>query len=67
LAGAAEAAERVGDRGIERYLAPRLPWPCGVPNGGETPALMLGTAGIGHFYLRLHAPERIPSVLLITP
>src|SRR5262249_25133056 len=50
----ARVAERVGWAGIERFGASGLPWPCGVPNGGETPSLMLGLAGIGHFYLRLY-------------
>jgi hypothetical protein len=52
--------------GIQRYLLPRAPWPCGVPEGGETPNLMLGIAGIGHFYLRLYDP-RTPSILLLVP
>lgn len=60
-------AERVGRAGIERHGAPGLPWPCGVPNGGETPGLMLGLAGIGNFYLRLYDSARFPSVLLVTP
>jgi lantibiotic modifying enzyme len=38
-----------------------------VPGGGETASLMLGLAGIGYFYLRLHDPEGIPSVLIIRP
>jgi lantibiotic modifying enzyme len=61
-----ERAERVGRMGIERYLRADAPWPCGVPAGGETPNLMLGLAGIGWFYLRLHDPA-VPSVLLIHP
>jgi hypothetical protein len=44
-----------------------LPWPCGVPGGGESPSLMLGLAGIGHFYLRLYDPASVPSVLLVKP
>ena len=65
--GLALTAERVGWAGIERFGAPGLPWPCGVPNGGETPGLMLGLAGIGHFYLRLYDPQAAPSVLLLVP
>ncbi|MFL6195780.1 MAG: lanthionine synthetase LanC family protein [Thermoanaerobaculia bacterium] len=53
--------------GIERYVMDRAPWPCGVPGGGENPSLMLGLAGIGHFYLRLALPDRVPSMLMITP
>jgi type 2 lantibiotic biosynthesis protein LanM len=40
---------------------------CGVPWGMETPGLMNGLAGIGYGLLRLAAPERIPSVLLLEP
>jgi lantibiotic biosynthesis protein len=60
-------AEQVGRMGIQRYLLPRAPWPCGVPEGGETPNLMLGIAGIGHFYLRLYDPRTAPSILLLVP
>ena len=34
--------------------------------GGVTPSLMLGLAGIGYFYLRLHSPT-VPSILLVRP
>ncbi|HEX8171895.1 MAG TPA: lanthionine synthetase LanC family protein [Thermoanaerobaculia bacterium] len=60
------AAELVGDRGIHAVHAPRNPWPCGVMSGGETPNLLLGTAGIGYFYLRLYDSRAVPSVLLVT-
>jgi lantibiotic modifying enzyme len=63
---AREAAERIGHAGIEHFESQRMSWPCGLPGAGETPALMLGTAGIGHFYLRL-AKHGIPSVLRIGP
>lgn len=39
----------------------------GVPLGVETPGLMTGIAGIGYQLLRLAAPERVPSVLLLEP
>jgi lantibiotic modifying enzyme len=58
-------AHQVGGWGVERLKA-RLPWPCGIPNGGETPALLTGLAGIGHFYLRLADPETVPSVLILS-
>ena len=60
-------ARRVGEFGMERVAAPRLPWPCGVPGGGETPALLTGLAGIGYFYLRLALGDEAPSVLLLKP
>lgn len=61
------AAERVGRRGIERYRINNLPWPCGAPGGAETPNLMLGLAGIGYFYLRLHDRLQTPSLLMVSP
>jgi type 2 lantibiotic biosynthesis protein LanM len=59
-------AEAVAQAGIEQFEAQRLPWPCGIPGAGETPSLMLGTAGIGYFYLRLDDPQ-LSSVLLLCP
>jgi lantibiotic modifying enzyme len=38
---ARETAEAVGRQGIELFARNNLPWPCGVPGGGETPNLML--------------------------
>ena len=60
-------AEQVGHAGVEQYRKTLSPWPCGVLQGGETPGLLLGLAGIGHFYLRLHDPAGVPSVLIILP
>lgn len=60
-------AEQVGQAGVERYRKTYSPWPCGVLQGGETPGLLLGLAGIGHFYLRLQDPAGVPSVLIILP
>lgn len=42
-------------------------WVAGVPQGVETPGLMVGLAGIGYELLRLTTPERVPSVLLLAP
>jgi lantibiotic modifying enzyme len=60
-----EKAFDVGICGIDRYRNRGLPWPCGIKSG-ETPALMVGLAGIGHFYLRLYDAKKIPSVLVLT-
>jgi type 2 lantibiotic biosynthesis protein LanM len=43
----------------------RCGWVTGVPQGVETPGLMVGLAGIGYQLLRLAEPERVPSVLLL--
>ena len=60
-------ADKVGEMGIAEFQATNTAWPCGVQEGGETPGLMLGLAGIGHFYLRLHDPAATPPVVIILP
>jgi lantibiotic modifying enzyme len=60
-------AEWVAEDGIERFHATRTPWPSGVPGGWESPNLMLGSAGTGHFLLRLYHPEAIPPVVMVGP
>jgi len=54
-------AHQVAELGAAEHGSTGVAWPCGTP-GGETPALMIGLAGIGYFYLRLRDP-RIPSIL----
>lgn len=66
-ADARRGAEHLGHVGIELHERAGLPWGCGVLGAGETPGLMLGTAGIGHFYLRLHDSRSVPSALLLRP
>ncbi|MEU8899911.1 type 2 lanthipeptide synthetase LanM family protein [Nocardia sp. NPDC048505] len=55
-------AERLSNTlaGLEQH-GPR----CGVPLDVRTPGLMDGLAGIGYELLRLAAPDRIPSILLM--
>src|SRR5262249_20583093 len=60
-------AESAGQQAIAQIRLPDLPWPCGVTTGGETPNLMLGLAGIGHFFLRLYDSAKVGSLLLIRP
>ncbi len=60
-------AEKVGHFGVERYSIADIPWPTGVPSGADTPSLMLGTAGIGYFYLRLYDPKAVPPILMMVP
>lgn len=57
----AAVALAVAAAGIEAHAAGGRSWPCGNA-GGETPGLMLGLAGIRHFYLRLR-DAAVPSVL----
>lgn len=56
--------EQVGDQGIEQFESQGLRWPCGITDGDQTPNLMLGTAGIGYFYLRLYDRYNVPSALI---
>ena len=39
-------------------------WPCGTATGGFNPSLMLGIAGIGYHFLRLHDPTTVSPLLL---
>jgi lantibiotic modifying enzyme len=55
-----ELARQVGSFGVEQY-GEDCSWPCGV-GAGLNQSLMLGLAGIGHFYLRLGDPT-VASVL----
>lgn len=58
-------ADQIGQIGIQEFQKNNMPWACGVLNGGETPGLMLGLAGIGYFYLRLHDPLLTPPIIII--
>lgn len=57
-------AELAGARALDRFENARMPWPCGVGSAGETPNLLLGLAGIGYFFLRLHDSRKFPTALL---
>jgi lantibiotic modifying enzyme len=57
-------AEVAGNRALYQFEEAGVSWPCGVPNAGETPNLLLGLAGIGYFFLRLYDDHETPTVLL---
>lgn len=59
------AAEQSARQGVA-FEQSRWGWPCGVLGGAETPNLLLGTAGIGLFYLRMER-EDVASVLMVGP
>lgn len=58
-------AEKVAQDGHHFYIKQGLPWPCGNAGIGESPGLMLGIAGIGHFYLRMYDAQSVRSILLV--
>jgi lantibiotic modifying enzyme len=62
-----QAAETVGNLGVDRFSDTGVPWPCGVDSAWECPTLMLGMAGIGYFYLRLYDPQRVVPILITIP
>jgi class II lanthipeptide synthase len=57
--------QRVAAHGIDRYRTAESGWPGGV-QGGATPSLFLGDAGVGRFYLRLAQPT-LPSLMIVRP
>lgn len=60
---ATQTIAEVAHQGVERYQAGGQPWPSGLVRG-DTPNLMLGLAGTGHFYLRRYRPS-VPSIVLV--
>lgn len=62
-----EFSQHTGQRGIHAFRENTNQWSCGLAGAGEMPGLMLGTAGIGLFYLRLYDYDATPSVLLPHP
>jgi lantibiotic biosynthesis protein len=66
-AGAGGLTPQLGRRGIELYAEPEAAhFPCGVPLG-ETPGLLLGSSGIGMFYLRLSGEDAQSPLLIHRP
>jgi hypothetical protein len=64
--GLLERPREVAMEGWEEYEAKGVAWPCGTMQGASDPGLLLGEAGIGHWFLRLARPETA-SILLVTP
>lgn len=66
--GSPELAAKV-DQWTNQILASmnKYGWLCGVPLAVESPALMNGLAGICLGLLRIAAPDRVPSILTLSP
>ncbi|MCG8456992.1 MAG: hypothetical protein MI919_11985, partial [Holophagales bacterium] len=61
-----EACEQRAEAGRETFEHAGRPWPCGTLEQRNDPSLMMGEAGIGYFYLRLH-DAGVPPVLCPPP
>jgi hypothetical protein len=62
---ARQIALDIAHSGIARAHTANVSWHCGCgPLGGETQGLLLGLAGIGLFYLRLHNPSVLTPLML---
>ncbi|WP_121353395.1 lanthionine synthetase LanC family protein [Flavisolibacter nicotianae] len=57
-------AEQVADACIQEFLDKKVPVPNGLQLPAETPDFMLGSSGIGYFFLRVLDPGMFPSVLV---
>ena len=64
-AALAEAARAAGRALIDKYAASGS-WPSGMATAGPNPSLMLGKAGIGMHFLRLHAPDAVSPLMIVT-
>ena len=65
--GDAACLDRAAD--VAQVLIERHGRSCDYPSGliscSVNPSLMLGLAGTGYAFLRLHAAEQVPSILLV--
>ncbi len=59
-----ELARVAAEKAIDMFEGADAAWPCGIEEG-ETPGLMLGLAGLGYFFLRLHNTRLVRSILAI--
>ncbi len=60
-----EEVYAAADDCIINYLNKGIPIPIGIQGGNETPDFMLGSSGIGYFFLRLAFGNRVPRVLVM--
>jgi type 2 lantibiotic biosynthesis protein LanM len=66
--GSHELAQKVDELANQSITSmKKYGWLCGVPLSVESPALMNGLAGICYGLLRIAVPDRVPSVLTLSP
>ncbi|MDQ6815724.1 MAG: hypothetical protein M3040_18490 [Bacteroidota bacterium] len=61
-----QQAEQLGEECFNRFILKQLPLPNGLQTLSDTPDFMLGSSGIGYFFLRLVDPKKFPCMLLIS-
>jgi lantibiotic biosynthesis protein len=60
-----KSAEQTAMECMQKHLSTGLAIPNGLHSASHTPDFMLGTAGMGYFFLRLHAPQLFENMLLV--
>ena len=60
-------ANESGDYMMKELLQKSIPFTNGLHNTYDIPDMMLGSAGVGYFFLRLYDAKQFESVLLVTP
>lgn len=61
------AAEQLANECIQKYILTGMALPNGLHNTSQTPDFMLGTSGMGYFFLRLYDSVQFENMLLVTP
>jgi lantibiotic biosynthesis protein len=60
-------ANESGDYMIKELFQKNIPFTNGLHNTHEIPDMMLGSAGVGYFFLRLYDAKQFESILLVSP
>ena len=60
-------ANESGDYMMKELFQKHIPFTNGLHNTYEIPDIMLGSAGVGYFFLRLYDAKQFESILLVSP
>ena len=60
-------ASESGDYMMKELINKHIPFTNGLHNTHEIPDMMLGSAGVGYFFLRLYDAQQFESILLVSP
>lgn len=61
------ATETAVNECISDFVSKRITLPNGLQSGHDTPDFMLGSSGMGYFFLRMIDSEKFPCMLLLRP